>query len=119
MLQQGKQSLLISFVEVRLPQGLRDEGILLLAHELGQRMGQGAPVALLTQGVQQDPRQVLGRHLAEREALRPRQVALPTWPDLPTLQSAVPLGGPTLHSQGAPSSTEATPPLLWAVDTPP
>lgn len=70
--QQGRQNLLVSFIEVRFPQGLRGERILLLAHEFGQRVGQGAPVALLTQGVQQDPRQVLGRHLAEREALRPR-----------------------------------------------
>lgn len=73
-----RQNLLVSFVEVRFPQGLRDEGILLLAHELRQWVGQGAPVALLAQGVQQDPCQVLGGHLAEREELRPRHTsALP------------------------------------------
>lgn len=68
----AQHSLLVSFVEVRLPQGLHEEGILLFAHELRQRMGQGAPVALLTQGVQQDPCQMLGRHLEKRGQLRSR-----------------------------------------------
>lgn len=83
VVQQG-QSLLVSFVEVRLAQGLHDEGILLFIHELGQRLGQGAPVALLTQGVQQDPRQVLGRHLAERAGSGPGTGRSPLmWPECP------------------------------------
>lgn len=107
MVRKGKRSLLVAFVEVRFPQGLHDEGILLLAHKLGQRVGQGAPVALFTQGVQQDPCQVLGRHLAEREGLRLRyMLAFPIWPEcppstsanVPTLPSAIPLGGPLFYS---------------------
>lgn len=83
VVQQG-QSLLVSFVEVRLAQGLHDEGILLFIHELGQRLGQGAPVALLAQGVQQDPRQVLGRHLAERAGSGPGPGHSPLmWPECP------------------------------------
>lgn len=94
MVQEGKRSLLVAFVEVRFPQGLHDEGILLLAHKLGQRVGQGAPVALFTQGVQQDPCQVLGRHLVEREGLRLRyMLAFPIWPECPpsTSQQMSPL----------------------------
>lgn len=66
----GGRHSLVSFIEVRFPKGLGDERILLLAHELRQRVGQGAPVTFLTQGMQQDPCQVLGRHLAKRERLR-------------------------------------------------
>lgn len=71
-LQQDRWYSLVSFVEVRFPKGLSDEGMLLLAHELRQRVGQRAPVTVLTQGVQQDPCQVLGGHLAERERCRLR-----------------------------------------------
>ena len=113
---------------MRLPQGLRDEGILLLAHELGQRLRQGAPVALLAQGVQQDSSQVLGGHLAERAGLRCRHMlALPCWAfrsrpgHICLLATCCPLGGPPLHPRGAPSllwasSIELPPPLPLASD---
>lgn len=116
VVQQAGQSLLVSFIEVRFPQGLHNEGILLFAHELRQRVGQGAPVAILTQRVQQDPSQVLCRHLAERKDQTQAQVGSPLmWPEcpLPTSQpnppafrSRAPLGGPTTPRPWAPSNTE-------------
>lgn len=60
----------VPFVEVRFPKSLSDKRVLLLVHELRQRVGQGAPVTVLAQGVQQDPCQVLGGHLEERERCR-------------------------------------------------
>lgn len=78
---QGRRHSLVSFVEVWFPKGLGDKGTLLLAHELRQGVGQGAPVAILTQRVQQDPCQVLGSHLTERERLRlgSNFFSLPMW----------------------------------------
>jgi hypothetical protein len=69
-LQQGRWDSLVPFVEVRFPKSLSDKRVLLLVHELRQRVGQGAPVTVLAQGVQQDPCQVLGGHLEERERCR-------------------------------------------------
>lgn len=69
MAPRGRRHSLVSLIEVGFPEALGDEGILLLAHELRQRVGQRTPVAFLTQGMQQNPCQVLGRHLTEIETL--------------------------------------------------
>lgn len=128
VVQQGQQSSLVSFVEVGFAQGLHDEGILLFAHELGQRLGQGAPVALFTQGVQQDPRQVLGRHLEEREGsdlgtgwLFPDVARMPST-HLPTKSACLAKCCPppeAYHSTPrSPSSTEVTHPCCWPLTAP-
>lgn len=122
VVQQG-QGLLVSFVEVRLAQGLHDEGILLFIHELGQRLGQGAPVALLAQGVQQDPGQVLGRHLAERAGSGTGTGRSPRmWPACPPLTSqpcqAQPRQEAHHYTPGSPSDTAGGEPasFLLALD---